>query len=80
MHRLDKELGSALYLDGIVTLVDAKFTLQHLERRDSEVNECERQIALADRIIVNKARAHTIPHTVPHTPKTKALNYYATLD
>ncbi|XP_072023882.1 zinc-regulated GTPase metalloprotein activator 1-like [Amphiura filiformis] len=53
---LDDELGSDIYLDGIVTVVDAKYGLQHLEevKPDGVVNEAVRQVALADLILVNK--------------------------
>ncbi len=63
MFWLDKELGSELYLDGIITLVDSKYALSCLDDRsgargEGVVNECVRQIALADRIILNKARGN----------------------
>ncbi|XP_059157791.1 zinc-regulated GTPase metalloprotein activator 1-like [Physella acuta] len=53
---LDEELCSDIYLDGIVTVVDAKFCSQQMIERKSEecTNECQRQIALADVIIINK--------------------------
>ncbi|XP_077981655.1 zinc-regulated GTPase metalloprotein activator 1-like [Glandiceps talaboti] len=53
---IDDELGSDLYLDGIVTVVDAKYCLQHLqeEKEEGTINESVRQIALADLILVNK--------------------------
>eukprot|EP00039_Didymoeca_costata_P020209 m.340468 g.340468 ORF g.340468 m.340468 type:complete len:377 (+) comp19321_c0_seq1:128-1258(+) len=53
---MDEALCSSLYLDGIVTMIDAKYCMVHLEEKkpDGVVNECVRQIALADRIIVNK--------------------------
>ncbi|KAI9208869.1 CobW/HypB/UreG, nucleotide-binding domain-containing protein [Polychytrium aggregatum] len=56
MFWLDEALQSDVYLDGIVTVVDAKFTPEYLAetKEDQGVNECERQIAMADRIIVNK--------------------------
>lgn len=43
-------------LDGIVTLVDAKHIEQHLdeEKPEGTVNESQRQLAFADRIIINK--------------------------
>lgn len=43
-------------LDGIVTLVDAKHIEQHLDEVKEEgcVNESQRQLAFADRIILNK--------------------------
>ncbi|NXE21538.1 CBWD1 protein, partial [Ardeotis kori] len=56
MFWVDSELGSDIYLDGIVAVVDAKHGLQHLteEKPDGLVNEASRQIALADLIIINK--------------------------
>ncbi|KAJ2703942.1 COBW domain-containing protein 1 [Coemansia spiralis] len=54
----NEELNSSIRLDGIVTMVDAK----NLERQLAEqppvgetMNEAQKQIAFADRIIVNKA-------------------------
>jgi len=45
-------------VDGVLTVVDSRNILQHLtnddERKDAEVNESVRQIAFADRIILNK--------------------------
>ena len=43
-------------LDGIVTCVDAKYIEQHLdeEKPEGTVNESQRQLAFADRIIINK--------------------------
>uniref|UniRef100_V9KYP9 COBW domain-containing protein 2-like protein n=1 Tax=Callorhinchus milii TaxID=7868 RepID=V9KYP9_CALMI len=56
MFWVDAELGSDIYLDGIVTVVDAKYGMQHLteEKPDGLINEAARQIALGDLIIVNK--------------------------
>ncbi len=53
---LDEQLQSSIYLDGIVTVVDAKYVRTQLSeiKADDTVNECVQQIALADRIIVNK--------------------------
>lgn len=53
---LDEALESALRLDAIVTVVDCKYCKQHLDekKKPGEVNECARQIAFADRIIMNK--------------------------
>jgi G3E family GTPase len=51
------ELESRYYLDAIVTVIDAKHFLQHLDdplRVPGTVNEAERQLAFADRIILNK--------------------------
>ncbi|XP_042303195.1 COBW domain-containing protein 1-like [Sceloporus undulatus] len=56
MFWVDAELGSDIYLDGIVSVVDAKYGLQHLreEKPSGLINEAARQIALADLIIINK--------------------------
>lgn len=53
---LDDELESDLYLDSIITIVDAKHFKQHLEEEKPKgvINEAQRQVAFADRIIVNK--------------------------
>ncbi|XP_028749960.1 COBW domain-containing protein 1 [Peromyscus leucopus] len=56
MFWVDAELGSDIYLDGIVTVVDSKYGLKHLteEKPDGLVNEATRQVALADMILINK--------------------------
>ncbi|XP_020787992.1 zinc-regulated GTPase metalloprotein activator 1 [Boleophthalmus pectinirostris] len=56
MFWVDAELGSDIYLDGIVTVIDAKYGLQQLseEKPEGLVNEAARQIALADLTIINK--------------------------
>ncbi|KAJ2512517.1 COBW domain-containing protein 1 [Coemansia sp. RSA 1939] len=53
----NEELGSDIRLDGIVTMVDAK----HVEKQLAEsvpagetMNEAQKQVAFADRIVVNK--------------------------
>lgn len=52
MFWLDAELQSEIYLDGIVTVVDAKYIDTYLTQE--QMNEATKQIALADRVIVNK--------------------------
>ena len=56
MFWLDAELGSDLYLDGIITLVDAKHCLAHLLEppADGCVNAAVKQVALSDVIVLNK--------------------------
>lgn len=62
---LDKELGSDIYLDGIVTVVDSKHIIQQISAKEEAhtdtssnseglINSAIRQIALADLIIINK--------------------------
>ncbi|CAO3633647.1 unnamed protein product [Mucor hiemalis] len=56
MFWLDDGLGSEIYLDGIVTLVDAKNIRDHMNERKKDVmiNEALKQVAIADRIVINK--------------------------
>ncbi|GJJ72417.1 hypothetical protein EMPS_04774 [Entomortierella parvispora] len=53
---MDDDLGSDIYLDGIVTLVDSKNVRKELaiEKEDGSLNETAKQIAMADRLILNK--------------------------
>jgi G3E family GTPase len=55
---LEPELADQLYIDAVVTLVDAKHAEQHINevKPDGVVNEAVEQIAYADRIILNKVR------------------------
>jgi G3E family GTPase len=48
---VDDEIRDALRLDGIITVVDAKHVLQHLD----DTAEVREQIAFADVILLNKA-------------------------
>ncbi|KAI7907955.1 COBW domain-containing protein 2-like protein [Cokeromyces recurvatus] len=56
MFWLDEGLGSEIYLDGIVTLVDAKHIREYMteKKKDVMINEALKQIAIADRIVINK--------------------------
>eukprot|EP01111_Echinosteliopsis_oligospora_P013942 TRINITY_DN5142_c0_g1_i2.p1 TRINITY_DN5142_c0_g1~~TRINITY_DN5142_c0_g1_i2.p1 ORF type:complete len:371 (+),score=73.10 TRINITY_DN5142_c0_g1_i2:19-1131(+) len=52
---VDDELESNIFLDAILTVVDAKHVLLHLDDKDAtSVNEAHRQIAFADIILLNK--------------------------
>jgi G3E family GTPase len=52
----DAELESSICLDAIVTVVDARNVLRHLneERPDGGVNEAQQQVAFADVVLLNK--------------------------
>ena len=52
----DDFVQQKFYLDGIVTLVDAKHLIQHLDEEKPEgvENEAVEQVAFADRVILNK--------------------------
>lgn len=56
MFWMDDELGSQIYLDGVVTVVDAKYGLKNLgeQRADGQICEAVKQVALADVILLNK--------------------------
>ncbi|KAL7751939.1 hypothetical protein RI367_002461 [Sorochytrium milnesiophthora] len=55
MFWLDDDLGSGLYLDGVITVVDAKHIRKHLhEGTLQKSHETMKQLALADRILLNK--------------------------
>ncbi len=47
---VDDDIRDEFYLDGIITLVDARHVTQHLD----ESEEAQAQIAFADRIVLNK--------------------------
>eukprot|EP00197_Chlamydomonas_leiostraca_P003811 CAMPEP_0202865320 /NCGR_PEP_ID=MMETSP1391-20130828/5655_1 /ASSEMBLY_ACC=CAM_ASM_000867 /TAXON_ID=1034604 /ORGANISM="Chlamydomonas leiostraca, Strain SAG 11-49" /LENGTH=530 /DNA_ID=CAMNT_0049545149 /DNA_START=14 /DNA_END=1606 /DNA_ORIENTATION=- len=53
---MDQSLPDKVRLDGVVTVVDAKHVVRHLDDKKEEdvVNEAVTQIAYADRIILNK--------------------------
>ncbi|MFV0429141.1 MAG: CobW family GTP-binding protein [Arachnia sp.] len=53
---VDPELRESLKLDAIVTMVDAKHILEHLEEEKPEgvENEAVEQVAFADRLVLNK--------------------------
>lgn len=53
---VDERVTERYYLDGIVTVVDAKHIIQHLDEEKPEgiENESVEQLAFADRIMLNK--------------------------
>eukprot|EP00243_Klebsormidium_subtile_P003435 TRINITY_DN16834_c0_g1_i1.p1 TRINITY_DN16834_c0_g1~~TRINITY_DN16834_c0_g1_i1.p1 ORF type:complete len:510 (+),score=138.52 TRINITY_DN16834_c0_g1_i1:95-1624(+) len=53
---LEPDIADELYIDAVVTLVDAKHAERHINevKPDGVVNEAVEQIAYADRIILNK--------------------------
>jgi len=73
---LDEELGSDLYLDGIVTLVDAKYCQAQISesRPDGAINETLQQIATADVIIMNKLDLVTIAELEAVETTIKSIN------
>ena len=53
---VQEKIAKFTVLDGVVTVVDAKHIIQHLDEKKTEgvVNESQQQIAFADRVILNK--------------------------
>lgn len=88
---LDEELGSDIYLDGIITVVDAKYGMEHFQdpnlvvknvedNADSlEMNTAVKQIALADMILLNKVDMVSIEKKNSIVEVAKGINSSATL-
>lgn len=55
---VDEEIASLCRLDAIITVVDAKHIVQHLddEKPEGVENESVEQIAFADKVLLNKVR------------------------
>ncbi|KAI9293254.1 COBW domain-containing protein 2 [Neoconidiobolus thromboides FSU 785] len=81
MFWLDEQLESNIELDGVVTLVDAKYGIKNIEelREDGSINEASRQIALADRIIINKIDLVNGEELSTLKDKIKQINSSATI-
>lgn len=76
---LDEELCSDIYLDGIITVVDAKYGGQYLEQKksDNTINEATRQIAMADVIIINKIDLVADTDLLELKSRIRSINSYA---
>ncbi|KAJ3275623.1 hypothetical protein HDV01_007626 [Terramyces sp. JEL0728] len=77
MFWLDEALQSELYLDGIVTVVDAKNISNYLDEAKVGLNEATKQIALADRIILNKIDLVDPPTLLALKARIGAINSVA---
>jgi G3E family GTPase len=75
----DEEMKALLRLDAIVTVVDAKHVLLHLDEVKGEgvTNEAVEQIAFADRIIMNKTDLVTAAELATVTARVRAINAIA---
>lgn len=53
---VDELIQRNFLLDGILTVIDAKHVMQHLEEEKPEgvENECYEQVAFADKMLLNK--------------------------
>lgn len=81
MFWLDDDLGSEIYLDGIVTVVDGKYCLSQIQesREDCQLNDAVRQVALADLILINKIDLVSCEQLEETKSKIKAINSSARL-
>ncbi|CAE7357838.1 Cbwd1 [Symbiodinium pilosum] len=72
----DDFVQSKMQLDGIVTLVDAKHLIMHLddEKPEHVENEAVEQVAFADRIILNKCDLVDEPHLVEVERRIRMIN------
>ncbi|XP_033108620.1 COBW domain-containing protein 1-like isoform X2 [Anneissia japonica] len=78
---LDDGLGSELYLDGIITVVDAKYGLSNLQeqKQPDVVNEAIRQVAMADLMLVNKIDLVSPEEIASLTKHIRTINSFAGL-
>merc|ERR1711998_637289 len=76
---VDDGVSAFSYLDGIVTLVDAKHIEQHLdeEKPEGAENEAVEQLAFADRVLLNKIDLVTEADLVRVEGRIKAINKFA---
>jgi G3E family GTPase len=80
MFWLDEGLGSDIMLDGIITIVDAKYCMKQLDeiKEDTScINEAVRQVALADVILVNKCDLVSKDYVEELKGKLKSINSMA---
>ena len=76
---VDERVTDRYKLDGIITVVDAKHVIQHLEDEKPEgvENESVEQLAFADRIMLNKIDLATEEELQNVEKKIKAINGFA---
>ncbi|HMM85271.1 GTP-binding protein [Azohydromonas sp.] len=73
---MDHEVARQVRLDAIVTLVDAKHALAHLDdpRLDGADNQAVEQIVTADRIVINKVDLATGDELTTLEARVRAIN------
>ena len=78
---LEPDLLDTLRLDGVVTLVDAKHAMMHLDEEKPEgvVNEALEQVAFADRLVMNKTDLVTEAQLRSIESRVKTINNLATV-
>ena len=76
----DEAVKAFCRLDGIITLVDAKHVLRHLDeqKEDGAINEAVEQVAFADRLLLNKVDLLPEERALLHVEaRLRGLNKYA---
>lgn len=78
---VDDEVRSQLRLDAIVTIVDAKHLIMHLddEKEEGVENEAIEQLAFADRVLVNKVDLVDDAELAEVEQRIRAINANASL-
>ena len=73
---VDDEIRTQLKLDAIVTVVDAKHLIQHLddEKEDGVENEAVEQLAFADRVLLNKIDLVTVAEREEVVRRIRSIN------
>ena len=76
---VDDDVKAFAKLDGIVTLVDAKHIVQHLdeEKPEGSENEAVEQVAFADRLVLNKTDLVTEEELVAVEQRLRSINKFA---
>ncbi len=76
---VDEMVSDRYKLDGIITVVDAKHIIQHVEEEKPEdvENEAVEQLAFADRILLNKIDLVTLDELEEVESKIKSINSFA---
>jgi len=73
---MDEKIKSLARIDGILTVVDAKHIIQHLdeEKPDGVENEAVEQVAFADRLLINKCDLVDEPYLNVVEARLRAIN------
>ena len=78
---IDSEIRELCRLDSILTFVDAKFTLQHIdeEKPDGVENEAMEQVAFADVLVINKTDLVSEEEIEHIKKRIKGINIHASI-
>ena len=70
---VDEEIRESFRLDGIITVVDARHVVQHLDNS----SECQEQIAFADKILLNKTDLVSVEELEAVEKRIRSMNAVA---